>query len=62
MRAEDFHSPHVGQIVYGPTGYAAFVPAHLPPHIVYDNNLVMALSQADTAISELAGLRKDLAV
>lgn len=60
MRAEDFQSPHAGQIVYGLTGYAAFVPAHLPPHIVYDNNLVMALSQADTAISELAGLGRNL--
>lgn len=60
MRADDFMDRAAGRIVYGPTGYAAFVPAALPPEIRYDNDLVMALSRADTAISELAGLGRNL--
>ena len=41
-----------------PHGYAAFVPASLlpPPDIGYDNEVVLALSRADAALSELAGL------
>lgn len=60
MRADDFTNPAAGEIVYGPTGYAAFVPALLPPILHYDNDLVMALSRADTAISELAELGRHL--
>ena len=60
MNEKDFRSLKAGQIVYGPTGYAAFVPAPLPPVIDYDNALVMALSRADTALSELAGLGRNL--
>lgn len=41
-------------------GYAAFVPAPLPPRLDYDTNLVRALSRADAALSELSGLGRVL--
>lgn len=37
-------------------GYAAFVPAPLPPPLRYTPELVLALSAADAALSELSGL------
>ena len=44
-----------GRIVRGAGGYAAFVPASLPPPIMWDEALVAALSNADRAIGRLAG-------
>ena len=38
------------------TGYLAFVPAPLPPSLVYSGDLVLTLSRADAALSELSGL------
>lgn len=38
-----------------PQGYAAFVPAMLPPRLDFDLALVRALSRADAALSELSG-------
>ncbi len=35
---------------------STFVPAPLPPDLSYDAALVLALSRADAALSELAGL------
>ena len=46
--------PH-GRLVRGPGGYSAFVPAAPPPPIVWDGELVAALSEADRAIGRLAG-------
>ena len=43
-----------------PEGYAAFVPAPLPPTLTYDANLVLALSRADAALGELSGLAGEL--
>lgn len=37
-------------------GYLAFLPASLPPQLTYGADLVLALSRADTALSELAGV------
>jgi Fic family protein len=37
-------------------GYAAFVPAPLPPELTYSTPLVLALSSADARLSELSGL------
>ena len=34
----------------------AFLPAPPPPHLTYDTDLVLALSRADAALSELAGV------
>ncbi|MBA3945096.1 MAG: hypothetical protein H0X37_11105 [Herpetosiphonaceae bacterium] len=39
---------------------AAFIPTRLPPALVYDAALVLALSRADTALGELAGLGRQL--
>ena len=41
-------------------GALAFVPAPLPPRIDYDAELVLALSKADGALSELSGLGRQL--
>lgn len=46
--------PH-GRRVRCPGGYFAFVPAPLPPPIVWDGALTAALSQADFALGRLAG-------
>lgn len=43
-----------------PQGYAAFIPAPLPPKIEYGQDLVLALSRADAALSELSGLGRHL--
>jgi Fic family protein len=52
----EFHAPEAGQIVSCPEGYAAFVPAPLPPRLTYSPELVLALSRADAALGELSGV------
>ncbi len=42
-------------------GYHAFVPASLPPDLVWTPELVRVLSDADRALGELAGLGRHLA-
>ena len=42
----------------GDAAYRAFVPAPLPPALTYDAEVVRALSDADRAIGELAGLAR----
>lgn len=56
MHKDDFQAPQAGQAVFTPKGYWAFIPAPLPPEISYDPHLVLALSRADAALSELSGL------
>lgn len=60
MRTADFRASQAGRVIQTPTGYAAFIPAPLPPDLVYDSALVQALSRADAALSELAGLGRHL--
>lgn len=60
MNPHDFRAPHAGRVVTTPQGYAAFVPAPLPPKIEYGPELVLALSRADAALSELSGLGRHL--
>jgi len=60
MNTADFQDPSTGTVVQASGGYAAFVPAPLPPVIVYDADLVLALSRADSALSELSGLGRQL--
>ena len=48
------HRPH-GRRIRCAGGYFAFVPAPLPPPIVWDGTLTAALSRADFAIGRLAG-------
>jgi Fic family protein len=56
VNPDDFRSPEAGKVIRTPSGYHAFVPAPLPPDIQYDATFVLALSRADTALSELSGL------
>lgn len=60
MNRADFRAPDTGRIVRARGGYHAFVPAPLPPKLVYDEDLVLALSRADAALSELSGLGRHL--
>src|SRR4051795_9258556 len=56
MKPQDFRTPSTGRVVRVPEGFWAFVPAPLPPELHYDASLALALSRADTALSELAGV------
>jgi cell filamentation protein, protein adenylyltransferase len=60
MDASEFKAPEAGRIVRTPRGYDAFVPAPLPPALSYDPGLVVSLSRADTALSELSGVGRSL--
>jgi len=60
VNASDFRDPRAGRVVQAPGGYAAFIPAPLPPELAYDSSLVLALSRADAALSELSGLGRQL--
>ncbi len=60
MNAADFRAPEAGRVVRARGGYDAFVPAPLPPKLAYDDELVLALSRADAALSELSGLGRHL--
>jgi len=58
MKPEQFSNPS-GQLVQaqqGDAAYWAFVPAPLPPAVTLDAALIRALSDADRALGELAGL------
>ncbi len=56
MDPADFRTSKTGKVIRTPEGYHAFIPAMLPPKFEYDDALVLALSQADAALSELSGL------
>ena len=60
MNPRDFRAPKAGRIITTPLGYAAFVPAQLPPRLVFSGPLVRALSVADAALGELAGLARQI--
>ena len=60
MRPEAFHCPDAGTFHRSFAGHDTFVPASLPPVIAYDPPLVMALSRADAALSELSGIGRQL--
>lgn len=60
MNAADFGFPAAGKVIQTASGYAAFVPAHPPPELTYDADLVLRLSRADAALSELSGLGRFL--
>jgi Fic family protein len=59
MDPKEFVCPDAGKVVRTPEGYHAFIPAP-PSAIVYDADLVAALSRADAAVSELSGLGRFL--
>jgi Fic family protein len=56
MDPTDFKSAMAGRVVAHPTGYHAFVPAVLPPALSFNEELVLKLSRADVALSELSGI------
>src|SRR5262245_21247331 len=56
MRAEDFSEHKPGRLVGTPQGYLAFAPNPLPPKLDISWRLVKQVSDADRAMSELAGL------
>jgi Fic family protein len=60
MNPADFHAPEVGRLVEIAHGGYAFVPEPLPPAINYTAELVLRLSRADQALSELSGLGRHL--
>jgi len=60
MNPKGFRTPAAGKVIRTRTGYAAFVPAPLPPDLVYDPDLVLLLSRADAALSELSGVGRHL--
>lgn len=59
MDPKEFICPGAGKVIRLPGGYAAFVPAP-PSRIDYDPGLVLLLSRADAAVSELSGLGRFL--
>ncbi|TKJ28984.1 MAG: cell filamentation protein Fic [Chloroflexi bacterium B3_Chlor] len=63
MDPERFHKSAAGQVVRAGAGqgaYWAFVPHELPPSLSWDTELVLALSKADLALGELAGLGRNM--
>ena len=60
MKISDFRCSASGQIHRSIAGIDTFVPAFLAPAISYDSQLVLALSKADTALSELSGVGRQL--
>lgn len=56
MKENDFSASKSGRLIWTPQDYLAFVPNPLPPAITFDMSLALALSKADSALSELSGL------
>ena len=60
MDPQDFRSHAAGRVIRAPAGYWAFVPNSLPPAFEWSQELVSALSSADRALGEFAGLGRSL--
>lgn len=60
MDPKEFKSKAAGEVILTLTGYYAFVPAPPPPQFDYPADLVILLSEADAALSELSGLGRYL--
>lgn len=60
MDSSEFKAPKAGRVVTCPEGYAAFVPAPLPPRLTFTRELAVALSRADAALGTLSGLAGEL--
>ncbi len=56
MNPNDFRSPEAGQVILTQNGYHAFMPAPLPPNLVWSLPLISALSEAERDLSRLAAL------
>lgn len=60
MQHSDFSKEKNGRLIRGTQGYWAFVPNNLPPQLTITIDLVNQLSEADRALSELAGVARTL--
>ncbi len=60
MKPVDFKRNGAGKLVKAPQGYWAFVPHPPPPPLKLTWNLVRENSEADRALSELAGVARTL--
>lgn len=63
MNPERFRNSTVGRVIkvgQGEAAYWAFVPNPLPPDLPLDNKVWQALSNADRALGELAGLGRTI--
>ncbi len=60
MRRENFTHDAPGEIIQSTLGYEAFTPHSLPPEVPLSWPLVRVLSDADRAVSELAGVARNL--
>lgn len=60
MRAADFREHKSGRLVQTPRDSLAFAPAPLEPPLALGIDLVQALSSADRALAELAGVARNL--
>jgi Fic family protein len=58
---KEFDHSSPGRCTKVPTGYWAFIPHPLPPHISYDTPLIHLLSEADRLLGELSGTGRLLA-
>jgi Fic family protein len=60
LQPSDFTEDAPGRLVLQPGGYWAFVPAPLPPPLIFSDRLVAHLSEADQALGQLAGVGRML--
>ncbi len=60
MQPENFSTRKSGRLVKAPQGYWAFLPGNLPPELDISWELAAQLSEADRALSELAGIARNL--
>lgn len=60
VQPSDFRDEKSGRLIKGTQGYWAFVPNNLPPDLSITIDLVNQLSEADRALSELAGVARTL--
>ena len=60
MQLADFTEDKVGKVLRVPQGYLAFVPNPLPPPLELTWHLAKVNSEADRALSELAGVARTL--
>lgn len=60
MQPADFSENKSGHLIRTPQGYWAFVPAPLPPVLDLTWEFVRQISEAERALSELAGIARNL--
>src|SRR5205085_7155489 len=56
MKPEDYRDSRAGKVVRTQSAYWAFIPAPLPPNIVWSSALLSILSEAERNVGTLAGL------